>query len=146
MTRITKPGEYQLVKYTTGTLAKHFDLNARDMKMTFQLNVDPQGFPKSFWLQKPYYASAQSYWDGRQFRSTSRFFKNQKWSIFKIFQTGGPIEENGAFIGEMHASGQWEDLVTYTVRRLDFTFLRAYRSDLREPFRRAATLTKLSSP
>jgi len=72
--------------------------------------------------------------------------KSQKWSIFKIFQTGGPIEENGAFIGEMHASGQWRELVTYTVRRLDFTFLRAYRSDLKEPFRRAAMLTKLRSP
>jgi len=78
MTKITKPGEYQLVKYTTGTLAKHFDLNACDMKMTFQLNVDPHGFPNSFWLQKPYYASAQNYWNGRQFRSTSRFFKKSE--------------------------------------------------------------------
>ncbi len=65
MTRITKPGDYQLIKYTTGNLASRFDLSAEDIKTSFALNVDPEGFPKCFWLQKPYYACAQNYWDGR---------------------------------------------------------------------------------
>lgn len=145
MTRITTPGDYQLIKYTTGTLAKHFDLNADDINMTFQLNVDPFGFPKSFWLQKPIWASAQNYWDGRSYRSTNKFFKNQKWSIFRAYQPGEPPEANGAFIGEMHASGLWSDTRTYHVRRLDFTFLRAYLGDLREPFRKAAMVAKLKA-
>ena len=94
MTRITKPGEYQLVKYTTGTLAKHFDLNARDMKMTFQLNVDPQGFPKSFWLQKPYYASAQSYWDeGGSFDQPAGSSKIRSGPSSKSSRRVGPLRK-----------------------------------------------------
>lgn len=143
MTRITTPGDYQLVKYTTGRLARHFDLNADDIKMTFQLNIAAKGYPKSFWLQKPYWASAQSYWDGFRMGSYPTHFQNQKWSIFKIFQPGEPLEANGAFIGEMHASGAWTDTETYHVKRLDFTFLRAYREQLKGPFRRAALLTKM---
>lgn len=145
MTKITKPGDYQLIKYTTGTLAKYFDLNADDIKMTFQLNIAPKGFPKSFWLQKPYWASAQSYWGGSRMGSVPTHFQNQKWSIFKIFQPGEPLEANGAFIGAMHASGAWLDIETYHVRRLDFTFLRAYRNQLKAPFRGAAMLSKLKS-
>ena len=136
-------GEYQLVTYPTGRLATLFEVDAEDIKNCFALNVDWQGYPRSFDLGDGYYCGAQTYWKGERIGSTPKFFRRQKWAVFKDLMGIDPIEMGSAFIGEMVAQGTTNYVDRYKVLRVDFTFLRAYRLDLRKPFRKAITISKL---
>lgn len=136
-------GEYQLVTYPTGKLATLFEVEAEDIRNCFALNVDWEGYPQSFDLGDGYYCSAQKYWNGVRSGSTPKFFTRQKWSAFKKLLDIDPIEMGSAFVGEMIAQGTTNYVDKYWVQRVDFTFLRAYRLDLRKPFRKAITISKL---
>lgn len=137
-----KECDYRLIKYRTKVLSDLLEVQPTSLKNWISLNVDWEGYPRSFEISGRYYASAQGYYDALNYRSKTEFSR-QKWAIFKKLTDTEPVELGSAFVGELVANRDKEVRKRYMASSIEFHFLRAYSQLIKAPFREAIMRAKL---
>lgn len=137
-----KQCNYRLIKYKTKVLSDLLEVQPTSLKNWIALNVDWDGYPRSFEIADGYYASAQGYYDALTYRPRTKFSR-QKWAVFKKLTDIEPIELGSAFVGELVANRDKDVENRYMASSIEFHLLRAYAQMIKAPFREAIMRAKL---